>query len=568
MQGWHRWLVPVAAGMMAALTGLAGLGFWQQQGAEPAHAHAGRATEAGVLQFRLAEHRGLLYQHLVVPAAEAAAHLTRLEQGLDEGARWLAANEGERAADALQAYLAAARQVLEASPADREQLLAGPVHQAGITARDQLRQTQERYEAAEVQAESAAVRPRGSERWVAWLLFAVAAAFGLTACLSLLLAPRPADETQPQVVSEGPPADQKLISRAVAGVRGVVAAGQVAAGAERNALRESDHVIGGLREIERCTQQQAGDLAQVREAAARLQTALAQCAAEGQSSAGAARVQAEAVSVHTASLAARLTEGKGGGEQVIEATAKADEALGKAMAAAEELVSTVDMTAASLAELTGRAQDIESVIAAIKSIAQQTNILALNAAIEASRAGERGRGFAVVADSVRELAGRVQQHAREMELRVAGMAELADRSAETARGQQRQSQVLADAVRTAREGLGDALQAATHTQTFTQALRLEVSSLEAACASMNEVVSSAQGPAMPRGLEESLSQMGLRTREVLFGSSETAIAISEVKRMAEELRAELLRLGETDSSRLREAEQVAAALDRVLHRYH
>lgn len=64
----------------------------------------------------------------------------------------------------------------------------------------------------------------------------------------------------------------------------------------------------------------------------------------------------------------------------------------------------VEAIAASILELTQRAQSIGQVVDTVEDIAAETHLLALNAAIEAARAGEHGRGFAVVAGEVKNLA--------------------------------------------------------------------------------------------------------------------------------------------------------------------
>ncbi len=94
-------------------------------------------------------------------------------------------------------------------------------------------------------------------------------------------------------------------------------------------------------------------------------------------------------------------------EQVEDARRSGQEGLLSVKKAVQAVIKVADESRSSMnrvRDLGVRAQEIQSFVSDIGSIADQTNLLALNAAIEAARAGEHGRGFAVVAEEVRKLA--------------------------------------------------------------------------------------------------------------------------------------------------------------------
>lgn len=231
--------------------------------------------------------------------------------------------------------------------------------------------------------------------------------------------------------------------------------------------------------------------------------------------------------------ATAVTEMSAAVEEVARNASQASEAANRSNSAAlagrarvDETVQAISLMVANVEDASQEVQglavmatDISKVLDVIRAIAEQTNLLALNAAIEAARAGEAGRGFAVVADEVRALAHRTQQSTSEIEQMISSI----------------------------QKGTGSAVSAMTQTNSQAQKTLETAQGAGSALVEITESIdniternvliatASEEQAQVAREVDRSLVSIRDLSNQAAEGSSQTAIATSELTKLAVEL---------------------------------
>lgn len=231
-------------------------------------------------------------------------------------------------------------------------------------------------------------------------------------------------------------------------------------------------------------------------------------------------------------IARNASDASTGARDMRENAVRGGEAVNNVVQSIELVRSRAEVLDENIAELGDQAKSIGAVMTVINDIADQTNLLALNAAIEAARAGEAGRGFAVVADEVRKLAEKTVAATHEVSGAIKSIQEGISRNVE--------------AVLYANEAIDESTRLASDAGNALDSI------LEGAERADDQIggiaTASEQQAAASSEIADRLSVVNDVSNEIAGAMTESANAVADLARLAEELQQVTMNLNSSGDS--------------------
>ena len=180
----------------------------------------------------------------------------------------------------------------------------------------------------------------------------------------------------------------------------------------------------------------------------------------------------------------------------------------------------VEGMAARIRSLGDQSQEIGEIVTLIGDIADRTSVLALNASIEAALAGEEGQGFAVVAREVERLAERSVDATQQIR--------------DLVRAMQTETHVVVTVIE---ESAQEVTQSAEVADQAEQALA-EIESVSTRLAELIQAISLAaqQQASGSESLSNAMNDISDVTRQTATGVKQSAVSMSQLANLADELR--------------------------------
>ena len=217
----------------------------------------------------------------------------------------------------------------------------------------------------------------------------------------------------------------------------------------------------------------------------------------------------------TAAQSARVAQ------QSLAAAEKGGDAVHNQISGMNEIRGQIQDTAKRIKRLGESSLEIGEIVELISDITEQTNVLALNAAIQAASAGEAGRGFTVVAEEVQRLAERSGEATKQIEAIVKTIqADTQDAVA----AMEKSTQGVVDGAKLS-DSAGQALQ---EIERISRELAELIQGISAQTQKQSSSVSD-----VTRGMQGILKI----TEETTEGTKQTNVSISQLAKLAQDLRA-------------------------------